>query len=193
MIGSLAERADDLARVALANIEREFPHSESVHQSEPEPVPRPRELHPAFYGSFDWHSCVEMHWILVRLLRLYPKIAQAAEMRAALDENLTAEKLAVEARYIDEHRGFERPYGWGWALRLVHELTGWDDADGKRWRAAIEPLAMAIRARFIEWLPRQTYPLRIGLHGNSAFGLSLALPYARSVPELEQAMRAAAL
>src|SRR5919108_3096883 len=97
MIGSLAERADDLARVALANIEREFPHSESVHQSEPEPVPRPRELHPAFYGSFDWHSCVEMHWVLVRLLRLCPDLSLARDMRAVLDDHLAADKLVTEA------------------------------------------------------------------------------------------------
>jgi len=153
----------------------------------------PHELHPAFYGSFDWHSCVEMHWVLVRLLRLLPNIAAASEMRAALDEDLTAEKLGVEARYIDEHRGFERPYGWGWALRLVEELTGWDDTDGARWRTNIGPLGDAIRARFVEWLPRQTYPLRIGLHGNSAFGLLLALDDARRAGELFSAMRAAAL
>ena len=164
----------------------------------PGPLVPPRELHPAFFGSFDWHSCVEMHWILVRLLRLFPTIALGSDMRATLDETLTASALAIEARYIDEHRLFERPYGWGWALRLADELIDWDDSDGRRWRANIEPLAGAIRARFIEWLPRQTYPLRIGLHGNSAFGISLALPFARSETragrnDLEAAMRAAAL
>jgi hypothetical protein len=166
----------------------------SYQLSGPGPLPTPREMHPAFYGSFDWHSCVEMHWILARLLRLFPRIATATAMREALDENLAAPNLAVEARYIDEHRGFERPYGWGWALRLVGELSGWDDADGRRWRANIEPLATAIRARFLEWLPKQTYALRIGLHGNSAFGLLLSLDYARNeAPELAAAMRDAAL
>ena len=173
---------------------REYPTAVSYQLTGPGPLVPPRELHPAFYGSFDWHSCVEMHWILARLLRLFPTIDLAAEMRAALDENLTAANLAIEARYIDEHRGFERPYGWGWALRLAHELEGWDDPDGARWRASLAPLATAIRSRFIEWLPRQTYPLRIGLHGNSAFGLLLALDFARATqPDLAMAMRQAAL
>ena len=153
----------------------------------------PRELHPAFWGSLDWHSCVEMHWILVRLLRLYPKIRVATEMRAALDADLTAEKLAVEARYVAEHRGFERPYGWGWALMLAHELALWNDADGARWLANIAPLSDAIITRFLEWLPKATYPLRIGLHGNSAFGLTLALPFARTRDDLRAAFREAAL
>ena len=173
---------------------RAYPTAVSYQLSEPGPLLPPRELHPAFYGSFDWHSCVEMHWVLVRLLRLLPGIAAASEMRAALDENLTGAKLGVEARYIDEHRGFERPYGWGWALRLAHELTGWDDADGRRWRANVDPLAVAIGTRFLEWLPRQTYPLRVGVHPNSAFGLLLALDYAREeAPDLAAAMREAAL
>src|SRR5207245_679260 len=103
-----------------------------------------------------------------------------------------------EARYIDAHRGFERPYGWGWALALANDLLGWDDADGRRWSANMGPLSDAIRARFLEWLPKATYPLRIGLHGNSAFGLSLALDLARAEsragrPELEDAIRTAAL
>jgi hypothetical protein len=179
-------------------VRREYPTAVSYQLSGPGALLPPRELHPAFYGSFDWHSCVEMHWVLVRLLRLIPKIALAADMRTALSEDLTAEKLGVEARFIEEHRMFERPYGWGWALRLASELTDWDDDDGRRWRASIEPLAGAIRARFLDWLPRQTYPLRIGLHGNSAFGISLALPFARSESragrnDLEAAMRAAAL
>jgi len=194
----LEANAAAYARVAIANIKREYPTSVSYQLTGPGPLPSPRELHPAFFGSLDWHSCVEMHWVLVRLLRLFPGLALAAEMRAALDADLTADALAVEARYIDEHRGFERPYGWGWALTLANELVGWDDADGARWWADLAPLADAIRARFLDWLPKATYPLRIGLHGNSAFGLSLALPFARSDsdagrPALEDAIRAAAL
>lgn len=181
------------ARVAISNIQREFPTSISYQLTGPGQLVAPRQLHPAFWGSLDWHSCVEMHWVLVRLLRLFPAIEVGHEIRRALDADLTAEALAVEARYIEEHRGFERPYGWGWALRLVHELSGWDDADGRRWRASIEPLATAIRARFVEWLPRQTYPLRIGLHGNSAFGLMLGLEYARDeAPDVYAAMQRAA-
>jgi hypothetical protein len=192
----LEANAVPYARVAIANVRREYPTAVQYQIRGPGPLASPRELHPAFYGSFDWHSCVLMHWVLVRLLRLMPGIPLAREMRAALDANLTPEALAVEARYIDEHRGFERPYGWGWALTLANELAGWDDADGARWRANMRPLENAIRARFLEWLPRQTYPLRIGLHGNSAFGLTLALGFAHTEaragrPGLEDAIRAA--
>src|ERR1043166_7988996 len=112
MPGDLAERAEDLARVALANIERGFPHSESMHQTEPAPVPRPRELHPSFYGSLDWHSCVEMHWVLVRLLRLVPDRVPAHEARAALEKHLSADALAAEARFFakQDNQSGERPY-----------------------------------------------------------------------------------
>jgi hypothetical protein len=103
-------------------------------------------------------------------------------MRAALDEDLTASSLGTEAAYLasPEHRGFERPYGWGWALALADELAHWDDADAARWREHMQPLNDVIRDRFLEWLPKATYPLRTGLHGNSAFGLLLALAFARS-------------
>src|SRR5439155_24287011 len=119
------ERAEAYARVALANIEREFPHSEGLFQSEPGPVPAPRELHPAFYGSLDWHSCVEMHWVLVRLLRLTPDRVPEQETRAALDPHLSADALAAEARFFadPDRRSAERPYGCGWALRLASELA----------------------------------------------------------------------
>ena len=181
------------ARVAIANIQREYPTSISYWLDAPGQLLPPRELHPAFWGSLDWHSCVEMHWILVRVLRLFPKIAIAAEVRATLDEDLSAEKLAVEARYIDAHRGFERPYGWGWALMLANDLALWDDLEGARWRENMAPLSEAIVARFLDWLPKATYPLRVGLHGNSAFGLSLALPFARTRDDLRVAFRQAAL
>jgi len=193
----LDANAVSYAQVAIANVRREYPTAVQYQIRGPGPLPTPRELHPAFFGSFDWHSCVEMHWVLVRLLRVFPDNAIAGEMRAALDETLTAKALAVEARYIDEHRGFERPYGWGWALTLANELAGWDDTDGRRWSANAGPLEDAIRLRFLEWLPKATYPLRIGLHGNSAFGLSLALDFARADAragrrELENAMADAA-
>lgn len=196
----LETNADAYARVALANIQREFPTNVTYYLTGPGPLPPPRALHPAFYGSLDWHSCVEMHWVLVRLLRLFPRGAVAAEIRAGLDRTLTREALATEAAFCADpaHRGFERPYGWGWALTLANELDGWDDADGQRWAGALRPLADVLRTRFLEWLPDATYPLRMGLHGNSAFGLSLALGFARTAArdgsaELERAIRDAAL
>jgi hypothetical protein len=176
----LRENAEPYARVALANIQREYPASMPYFITGPGPLPLPRDLHPSFYGSLDWHSSVEMHWVLVRLLRLFPALAPGTEIRAALDDHLSADKLATEAGHFTTYRGFERPYGWGWALRLAHELGEWHDRDGARWLVNIAPLAAALRESFLAWLPKATYPQRTGLHGNSAFGLLLASAYARS-------------
>ena len=168
-------RAEELSRVALANIEREFPHYEPLLQTEPRPAERPRELHPSFYGSFDWHSCVGMHWMLVRLLRAVPERVPEAETRAALSEGLAAERLATEAGYFADpvRPTIERPYGWGWALKLVQEVATWQDADAARWARSLQPLADVFVARYLAWLPSATYPVRHGVHTNSAFGLSL--------------------
>jgi len=177
----LRERAEAYARVALANIEREFPRYELYLQSDPSPIPAPRALHPAFYGSLDWHSCVEMHWVLVRLLRLVPDRVPEDEVRNALDAHLSAEALAGETRFFEDpaHRLTERPYGWAWTLRLAAELLAFDDADAGRWAANLLPLADLFVERFLEWLPKATYPIRYGIHANSAFALSFSLPFAR--------------
>lgn len=189
----LPARAADWAGVGLANIRREYPNDIRHTMRGPDDRPRPREIHPAFYGSFDWHSCVEMHWMLVRLLRAVPEVLPQAPLRAALDAHLTPGALATEAEYVAQRGYWERPYGWGWALMLAHELATWDDPDARRWTAAIRPLGDAVSARFLEWLPKAVHPVRHGVHGNSAFGLSLALGYARaSEPELLAAIDHAA-
>jgi hypothetical protein len=177
----LRANADGYARVALANIAREFPADVHHLMTAPGDFPhRPRERTPAFYGSFDWHSCVEMHWMLVRLLRHSGDLVPQAEIRAALDEHFTAAALEAEARFIA--RPYEgrkqRPYGWGWALMLIHETATWDDPDARRWAANLAPLAEILTGWFLDWLPKATYPVRYGVHTNSAFGLSRALPYA---------------
>jgi hypothetical protein len=191
----LKAQAEAYARVALVNIEREFPHSEGLHQSEPRPVPRPRELHPAFYGSLDWHSCVEMHWILVRLLRLVPDRVPEDEARAALDAHLSADALSAEARFFadPDHRSAERPYGWGWALRLASELSELDDPEAARWTANMRPLVDVIVEGLIEWLPKLTYPVRYGIHANPAFALSIALPFIQTHASLFEAVHEAAM
>lgn len=174
----LEENAEAYARVALANIQREFPASAPYYIDRPGPLPLPRELHPSFYGSLDWHSSVEMHWVLVRLLRLFPHLALASDIRRALDDHLTREKLGLEAAYFVLHRGFERPYGWAWGLTLAHELGASEDPDAVRWSSNFAGLAAVLRQGFLTWLPKATYPQRTGLHGNTAFALLLALDFA---------------
>ncbi len=194
-----ATRANDYARVAQANIQREYPTQAVYHLTGPGPLQPPRALHPSFYGSYDWHSCVEMHWVLIRLLRLFPDLDGQRETRALLDRHLGAEPLAAEARFFaePERRAFERPYGWGWLLMLAEELALAGDG-AAAWRENLRPLAAVIAGRFGEWLPKATYPLRTGLHGNIAFGVSLALRFARREAgagrgDLERELRAAAL
>jgi hypothetical protein len=159
---------------------------------------RPRDRTPVFYGSFDWHSCVEMYWVLVRLLKTAPDAVPAAQIRSALDAQFTADGLRREAEFVTNGGRSERPYGWGWALSLIYELAGWTgDEDAQRWAAAMEPLAAALTGGYLEWLPKETYPVRIGMHPNSAFGLSRALPFARmqaglGQPALDAAIQAAA-
>jgi hypothetical protein len=161
-------------------VRQEYPNDLRHPMTGPDDRPTPREIHPAFYGCFDWHSSVEMHWALVRLLRMTPDAPLSSDVRAVLDEHLTAEALATEAAYFVDHPGFKRPYGWGWTLTLAHELSTWDDPDARRWSANIRPLADAIAALFVGWLRRATYPSREGTHSNSAFGFARALPFARA-------------
>ena len=103
----------------------------------------PKALHPAFYGCFDWHSSVHGHWMLVRLLRLFPDLPEAKDIRAVLAEHLTAENLKAEADYFarEDAKSFERPYGWAWLLKLAEELHAWDDPDARQWSANLKPLA----------------------------------------------------
>lgn len=169
------------ATVAVENIGREFPSHISSTMREPGDFPRrPRDRNPVFWGSFDWHSCVEMFWLLVRLLKVAPGDVDEPRIRQALRARLTREGLQAEADFMATPHGaaMERPYGWGWALALACELATWDDPDAKAWAANIEPLARTLSGNFLAWLPRATYPLRTGVHTNSAFGISRALPYA---------------
>jgi hypothetical protein len=196
----LDEQAAAYAQVALANIGREFPSLLMHLMTESGDFPaRPADRTPVFYGSLDWHSCVEMHWLLVRLLRLAGNSVPAGEIRDLLDAQFTADKLAAEASFVTSTDGrYERPYGWAWALALVHEIASLDDAQARRWLTAIAPLADALTKGFLDWLPKATYPIRHGVHANSAFGLSVALPFAARQaqagrPELAAAIEARAL
>ena len=175
------EIASKFARLALAHVRREYPNKLDHVIREAGDVRSPRALHPVFYGSFDWHSCVHGYWMLATLLRLHPSLPEAGGIRALFDQQLLPEKVAVEAQYAGHHAraGFERPYGWAWLLMLAaelhrHEGTG----DAARWSRTLQPLTDVFVRRFTEFLPKATYPVRVGTHYNTAFALRLALEYA---------------
>ncbi len=167
-------------RIALGHVEREYPNKLDHVMNGPEDVRAPRALHPIFYGSFDWHSCVHAYWLLARLRRRFPGTAEADAVGALFDARLREESVAAEVAYLRSPgaRGFERPYGWAWALMLQGELERHRDEAGRRWAARVRPLAEAFVQRFEAFLPLCTYPVRAGVHSNTAFALLLARAYA---------------
>jgi Protein of unknown function (DUF2891) len=177
------EQASSFARLALQGLQKEYPNKPADVLNSDKDVRAPRAVHPAFYGCFDWHSSVHGHWMLVRLLRLFPDLPEKKQIRAVLTENFSAKNLQAEAAYFarPNTQSFERPYGWAWLLKLAEELHGWDDPDAKEWAKNVQPLADAIVARYLAYFPKQTYPIRSGVHPNTAFGLAFAHDYARTV------------
>jgi hypothetical protein len=180
-------QAEKFARLALAGLDREYPNKPGDVLTTAADVAAPRAVHPAFFGSFDWHSSVHGHWLLVRLLRLHPEMPGAAEIRTRLAAHFTTEHLATEAAYFEkkENRGFERMYGWAWALRLAAELRTWDDPDARQWAAAFAPLERKLVALTKDYLPRLTYPVRTGVHPDTAFALAQILDYARTAGDAD--------
>lgn len=175
-----AETAGRLASLALACVHREYPNKIAhVLQGDADVRP-PRELSPAFYGCYDWHSSVHGHWLLARLARLHPATPWAAAARAALAKSLTRANLDAERSYLDApgRAAFERPYGLAWLLALAGELRGWEDDEARGWAAAIEPLESAAAARLAAWLPKLLHPVRSGEHSQTAFALGLARDWA---------------
>jgi len=173
--------ASRFAALALANIAREYPHKLDHVIGSDADIVVPRQLHPAFHGSFDWHSCVHMHWLLARIRRRHRALPVVAEIGALLDHHFADDAIAAEVAYVTrpDSASFERPYGWAWLLKLAAELRAGNDADAVRWSRALQPLADAFVARYLDFLPRARYPVRHGVHSNSAFGLAFALDYAQ--------------
>ena len=189
MAGPTPDIASLYARTALGHVTREYPNKLDHVIAGPDDVRSPRDLHPVFFGSFDWHSCVHGWWTLFTLYRLHPDIAEAATIEALADDLFTDANIAVEVAYLarPESRGFERPYGWGWLLMLAAELDRHESEAGRRWARTLAPLAEAIAQRFRDFLPLASYPVRVGTHYNTAFALVLALDYARRVGDGELA------
>ena len=177
------EQASHFASLALKCIQKEYPNKLDHVNNDAADVRSPRAMHGAFYGCFDWHSSVHGHWMLVHLLRLFPAMPEAPAIRSALNANLDAKNIAGEVAYLKEanRASFERTYGWAWLLKLAEELHGWNDEDGRRWSQNLQPLADALAEKYLSFLPKQTYPIRTGVHPNTAFGLAFAIDYAREV------------
>jgi len=174
-----AELASKFARLALSHITREYPNAIQHILGGPSDVRAPRELHPIFFGSLDWHSCVHGYWLLATVLRLFPDNAEAPEIRTLFHAQLTAAQVRGELEYLAQplRNTFERPYGWAWLLMLSAELNRHDTNDGKQWSKTLKPLADEFVRRFLDFLPKATYPTRVGTHFNSAFAVTLALEY----------------
>jgi hypothetical protein len=170
------ETAARFAEIALGHVTREYPHKLDHVMAGLEDVRGPRALHPIFFGSFDWHSCVHGWWLLLRLRRLFPDMAPVPRIEALAGEFLTAANVAVELAYLarPSSAGFERPYGWAWLLALHREAQRHRD---RPWGAELEPLARAFAERFTAFLPKLTYAIRTGTHFNTAFALILALEW----------------
>ncbi len=175
--------AERFANLALDCVHREYPNKVGHHiLNSDRDVRPPRELTPAFYGCFDWHSAVHGHWLLARLARLFPDASFAVRARTALSKSLTPDNLRRETEYMDgEGRSsFERPYGLAWLLQLAAELNGWDDSDARVWASALNPLVGVAVKHVSVWLPKLSHPVRTGDHSQSAFSLGLMLDYARA-------------
>lgn len=170
------------AGLALDCVHQEYPNKISHVLTSDKDVGPPRELTPVFYGCFDWHSSVHGHWLLTRLLRLYPDAEFAVLAEAALNESFSAEKVALEVAYVThpQRASFERPYGVAWLLQLTAELREWDDPRARRWLAALEPLETALVTNMEIWLEKLAYPIRIGEHAQTAFAFGLFLDWARA-------------
>lgn len=169
-----------LASMPLKCMNQEFPNklNQSLHDASD--LGTPKELHPAFYGCYDWHSALHGHWMLVKLLKLFPDLENAEEIISRLENNISKENILGELAYFERasEKSFERTYGWSWLLKLAEELHTWDNPAGKRMEQNLQPLSDFIVQKYLDFLPRLTYPIRVGEHTNTAFGLVFPYEYA---------------
>jgi len=192
------KEANRLADLPLHCITNPLPYK-SGHTIETDAdLDMPQNHHPAFYGCFDWHSAVHGHWSLVYLIKEFPDLAKQTEARAKLHQNLTTGNIQKEVDYFTMNnytKSFERTYGWAWIFKLQEELDTWDDNDAKEWARSLQPLTDHLVQAYIDYLPKLVYPIRVGEHSNSAFGLSFAYDYAKSanLEELKEMIERSAL
>jgi hypothetical protein len=179
------EEANRLAQLPLNCLQQEYPNKLGQVLASAEELAGPQVLHPAFYGCFDWHSAVHGHWMLVYLLKQFPELADGALIRQKLAENISAENIQIELAYFSQphNKGYERTYGWAWLLKLAEELQTWEEPLGQQLAQNLQPLAERIVELYLEFLPKLHYPIRVGEHTNTAFGLAFAWDYATSTEQ----------
>jgi hypothetical protein len=182
-------QAASFAGIALEGVSREYPNKPDHTLFSSGDARTPRDLHPAFFGCYDWHSAVHSHWMLARLMRLFPKLSQANAIAAVLADHFSARNIESELAYAShpDRATFERPYGWAWMFRLVQELSEWADPQSVQWTTRLRPFAELFAGRLIAFLPRQRYPIRAGVHSNTAFALGFAWDYAKAAGNAELA------
>ena len=181
------EEANRLSKLPLHCIDVEYPYRLGQTLGGPEDLLFPKTLHPTFYGCFDWHSAVHGHWSLVRLLKQFPALENNELIKIQLLESVSEENILKEVAYFDGalNASFERTYGWAWLLKLAEELHDWDDPVAKKLERNLQPLTDLIVSKYISFLPKLNYPIRVGEHPNTAFGLSFAWDYALAVGQEE--------
>jgi Protein of unknown function (DUF2891) len=179
------EQASHLAALPLACMQTAYPNKPGQTLGSKADLGEPQELHPAFYGCFDWHSAVHAHWSLVKLLKIFPDLEQAPDIRTRLSENMTATNIMSELAYFkrSQENSYERTYGWAWLLKLAEEIHTWDDPLARELEQNLKPLSDLIVERYKDFLPKLLYPIRVGEHPNTAFGLCFAWDYASTMDD----------
>jgi hypothetical protein len=174
------KEAEQLAELPLQCITQEFPNKLGQVLGSEEDLARPKDLRPAFYGCFDWHSAVHSQWSLVKLLKDFPDLKQADSIRSALSRRLTEDHIQTEINFFktEHNQNFERTYGWAWLFTLAKELNTWEDPQAKEWLSNLMPLVDLLEEKMKAFLPKLVYPIRVGEHPNTAFALSMTIDYA---------------
>ena len=177
------EQAERLAQLPIHCVNVEYPNKLNQTIGGDEDLQAPKELHPAFYGCFDWHSSVHGHWSLVSLLKQFPQMEGADQMKSMLLNNLSKENIEAEVAYFygEHNKNYERTYGWAWLLKLAEELHTWDNETARELEQNLQPLTDLMVEKYLKFLPKLVYPIRVGEHTNTAFGLTFAWDYANAV------------
>ncbi|TCI90162.1 DUF2891 domain-containing protein [Tenacibaculum sp. M341] len=180
-------QANKLATLPVGCITVEYPNKLNQTIGGGEDLKSPKELHPAFYGCFDWHSSVHGHWSLVSLLKQFPNLNNAEVVKSQLLQNISKENIEKEVAYFHgkHNKSYERTYGWAWLLKLAEELHTWDSETARQLENNLQPLTDLIVQKYIDFLPKLRYPIRVGEHTNTAFGLTFAWDYAITVKNSE--------